>query len=136
MWPRGTLCITIAANIARTGVLTFDACFPDSVVGFQPGPQVSSLYIQATLDRLQGRLETLAPQLAQKNINLRILRSVEIPVPSLKAQEDFAARAADIQATIAQQERMAEASDQLVAALMAQLFDGAASKPDALAAPA
>ncbi|WP_219599931.1 restriction endonuclease subunit S, partial [Vibrio parahaemolyticus] len=35
-WPAGTLCITIAANIAKTGILTFDACFPDSVVGFTP----------------------------------------------------------------------------------------------------
>ena len=33
MWSAGTLCITIAANIADSGILTFDACFPDSVVG-------------------------------------------------------------------------------------------------------
>ena len=32
MWDKGTLCITIAANIAKTAILTFDACFPDSVV--------------------------------------------------------------------------------------------------------
>ena len=31
LWPKGTLCITIAANIAELGVLAFDACFPDSV---------------------------------------------------------------------------------------------------------
>src|SRR5690606_38147340 len=36
LWPAGTLCITIAANIANTGILTYDACFPDSVVGFVP----------------------------------------------------------------------------------------------------
>lgn len=36
MWKAGTLCITIAANIAETGFLTYDACFPDSVVGFTP----------------------------------------------------------------------------------------------------
>ena len=30
MWPTGTLCITIAANIAKTSILTFDACFPES----------------------------------------------------------------------------------------------------------
>ena len=35
LWPAGTLCITIAANIAKTGILMFDACFPDSVVGFR-----------------------------------------------------------------------------------------------------
>lgn len=35
-WPAGTLCISIAANIADSGILSFDACFPDSVVGFVP----------------------------------------------------------------------------------------------------
>ena len=34
LWPTGTLCITIAANIAATGILAYPACFPDSVVGF------------------------------------------------------------------------------------------------------
>jgi type I restriction enzyme S subunit len=34
LWPQGTLCITIAANIAETAILGFDACFPDSVIGF------------------------------------------------------------------------------------------------------
>ena len=34
LWPQGTLCITIAANIAETSILGFDACFPDSVIGF------------------------------------------------------------------------------------------------------
>jgi len=34
LWKKGTMCITIAANIADTGILGFDACFPDSVVGF------------------------------------------------------------------------------------------------------
>src|SRR5258708_839279 len=34
LWPAGSMLITIAANIAETGILTFDACFPDSIVGF------------------------------------------------------------------------------------------------------
>ena len=34
LWGKDTLCITIAANIAETAILKFDACFPDSVVGF------------------------------------------------------------------------------------------------------
>ena len=36
LWHPGTLCITIAANIADTGILAMDACFPDSVMGFIP----------------------------------------------------------------------------------------------------
>ena len=39
LWPKGTLCITIAANIAETGILDFDACFPDSIIGVVVDPQ-------------------------------------------------------------------------------------------------
>ena len=38
-WEKGTLCITIAANIAETGLLGFDACFPDSIIGFVANPE-------------------------------------------------------------------------------------------------
>lgn len=34
LWPKNTLCITIAANIAELAILSFDACFLDSVLGF------------------------------------------------------------------------------------------------------
>ena len=43
LWPTGTLCITIAANIADTTILGIDACFPDSVMGFIPYEGVSNV---------------------------------------------------------------------------------------------
>ncbi len=92
LWPRGTLCITIAANIAHTGILDFDACFPDSIVGFIPGPRASVEYVRAWFTTVQGRLERAAPQSAQKNINLRILRELSIPLPPKNLQLEFAAR--------------------------------------------
>lgn len=88
-WPAGTLCITIAANIANTGILEFDACFPDSVVGFTPNELVTVEYIQAWLGFLQKIIEDAAPESAQKNINLEILRNLEIPLASIKDQERF-----------------------------------------------
>lgn len=56
LWPAGTLCITIAANIARTGILTFDACFPDSVVGFLSDRPGMPEYVQAVLSFHRQRL--------------------------------------------------------------------------------
>ena len=64
------------------------------------------------------------------------IRALQCPLPPLGLQHEFASRVAGIQATIAQQERMAEASEQLVAALMAQLFDGGAASKAAAAAVA
>lgn len=96
LWQKGTLCITIAANIAKTGVLEFDACFPDSVVGFLPTDRVRTDYVQAWLGFLQPTLEANAPQAAQKNINLEILRNLPIPVPPLALQEIFEQRCSDV----------------------------------------
>jgi len=81
IWPTGTLCITIAANIAKTGILTFDACFPDSVVGFTSQEDHRAEYVRAFMRFLQPVLELQAPESAQKNINLKVLRCLEIPVP-------------------------------------------------------
>ncbi|MCK5928513.1 MAG: restriction endonuclease subunit S [Nocardioides sp.] len=88
LWPAGTLCITIAANIAKTGILTFDACFPDSVVGFTSDPETIT-FVQAWLGFLQATLEASAPQSAQKNINLAILRELEVPIPGGDLLREF-----------------------------------------------
>ena len=69
-WPRGTLCITIAANIADTSILTFDSCFPDSVVGFSSKNPAANLFIHFWFKATKGVLEKTAPSVAQKNINL------------------------------------------------------------------
>jgi type I restriction enzyme S subunit len=91
LWPTGTLCITIAANIAQTGILTFDACFPDSVVGFVADKdEAHPLFIHGLFGFFQAILEKNAPAAAQKNINLEILRGLEVPKPPLAKQNEFA----------------------------------------------
>lgn len=89
MWKAGTLCITIAANIAQTAILTFDACFPDSVVGFVPSGEVHPIYMHYWFGFFQKILDEQAPQVAQKNINLKILSELEVMVPCLEMQERF-----------------------------------------------
>ena len=90
MWPAGTLCITIAANIGDTGVLAFDACFPDSVVGFIPTDGSATVeYVQCALNSMQASIKADAPMAAQRNINLRILRALRFPVPPVELQRRF-----------------------------------------------
>ncbi len=90
MWSKGTLCITIAANIAKTGILTFDACFPDSVVGFIAGERTNQIYIHHWFSFFQKILEEQAPQSAQKNINLQILSNLSVMIPPIDIQNQFA----------------------------------------------
>jgi len=90
IWSKGTLCITIAANIAKTCILDFDACFPDSIVGFKPNDKVSnSVFVQFWIGFLQKILEDNAPESAQKNINLEILRGLDVICPPVELQNKF-----------------------------------------------
>ncbi len=92
MWKAGTLCITIAANIAQTAIMTFDACFPDSVVGFVPVTYIGAVYMHYWFSFFRKILEEQAPQVAQKNINLQILSDLSVIVPPqerISAFNDF-----------------------------------------------
>ena len=89
-WQSGTLCITIAANIGKCSILTFEACFPDSVVGFIPKERICIEYMYFVFGAIQKTLEDNAMGVAQKNINLGILNQLLIAVPPLPLQQSFA----------------------------------------------
>lgn len=122
LWPAGTLCITIAANIAKTGILLFPACFPDSVVGFRATERPTIEYVRFWLSFLQQTLEDNAPASAQKNINLAILRELQIPVPPRDRLERFAAAVDKVEAIRKAQRLAVEEALKLTRALECELI--------------
>lgn len=92
LWPKGTVCITIAANIADTAILDAPACFPDSVVGFiADESKCLPEYIELFLRTARSDLAAFAPATAQKNINLETLRDVRVPLAPLDEQKKIVA---------------------------------------------
>ena len=126
IWPSGTLCVTIAANIGMTATLNFDACFPDSVVGFLAGDDVAVPYIQTAIDLMQKRIEEDAPKAAQRNINLKVLRELRIPVPPLEMQNQYAQLVESARSTVAIAESGTRTASELSASLMSRLLVGCA----------
>jgi type I restriction enzyme S subunit len=125
LWPAGTLCITIAANIAKTGILTFKSCFPDSVVGLIANDdEANPLYIHGLFWFFQSILEKNAPAAAQKNINLEILRSLEVPKPPIALQNEFAAIVEKIEALKSSYQKSIADLKFLYDALSRQAFKG------------
>lgn len=122
LWPAGTLCITIAANIAKTGVLLFPACFPDSVVGFSAADRPTVEYVRFWLSFLQQTLEANAPASAQKNINLAILRELQIPVPPRDRVERFSSAVDKVEAIRKAQRLAVDEGQKLHRALGHTLF--------------
>ncbi len=93
LWPANTVAITIAANIANSAILTYDACFPDSVVGVIPDADVAlPEFIEFFIRTAKHDLELYAPATAQKNINISILTELAVPLPSLAEQHEIVRR--------------------------------------------
>lgn len=86
LFPKDTLCITIAANIGKVAILTYDCCFPDSVVGFTPNERTFSKYMYYSMLKIQKEIEALAPAVAQKNLSLKLLLDVNVQIPSVEEQ--------------------------------------------------
>jgi type I restriction enzyme S subunit len=123
-WPAGTLCITIAANIAKTGILKFDACFPDSVVGFIPNKKTNNIYTLFWMSFLQKILEETAPESAQKNINLAILRALDFPLADIGFQNQFAEHVQTIETQKAQAQASLDKAEELFNSLLQRAFKG------------
>lgn len=124
LWPKGTLCITIAANIAKTGILNFEACFPDSVVGFVPNEKTNNIYVQNWMSFLQAMIEEKAPMAAQRNINLAILKDLEFMMPHIKLQNQFAERVQLIETQKQQAQEALAKSEELFQSLLQRAFKG------------
>lgn len=129
LWPAGTLCITIAANIADTAVLEFDGCFPDSVVGFIPEEDSIDVHFAELFIRtVKQDIERYAPATAQKNINLEVLRDVAIALPPRAEQQELMRIAGDVLSTIDEMESTLDAqlshSTRLRQAVLKRAFEG------------
>ena len=129
LWPSGTLCITIAANIAETGFLTFDACFPDSVVGFTSlSGTYTPWYTRYFLSCAQDDLMKYAPATAQKNINLEIISKLVFPTPPLAEQQAIVERVEKLLSMVDELEKQVserkEQSEQLMQAVLREAFEG------------
>ena len=92
LWKAGTLCITIAANIADTAILGIDACFPDSVIGFIPDDEkADARFIKYLFDAIvQKRLKQFTQGAAQDNLSQSKLLSLKLPVPEVAEQRRIA----------------------------------------------
>jgi len=88
LWKKGTLCITIAANIADTAILGMDACFPDSVMGFIPFEGVSNVkFVKYAFDILQRDCQKISQGTAQDNLSWKKLSTIKFPAPPIEIQD-------------------------------------------------
>ena len=90
LWNTGTVCITIAANIAETAILAYPMCFPDSIVGFSANHEKSSeKFMYYIFEYIKKSIQNAATGSIQDNINIDYLTSLDFKVPSKKYQDEM-----------------------------------------------
>ena len=117
LWPKGTICITIAANIAETAILSFDACFPDSVIGVVANPKEAEVgFIEYLLQSFKARIQALGKGSAQANINMGTFENERFPFPPVAEQKQIVEK---LDAPSEETQRLARLYEQKLAALEA-----------------
>lgn len=124
LFPKGSLAITIAANIGDVAKVDFDFACPDSLVVIQPNKNVCTSWLMHCLQSKKDELESLAPQNAQKNINLEVLKPLALDVPSEREQKQIAEVLDTWGTAIEKTERLVDAQRQRNDALANQLLFG------------
>ena len=129
LWPAGTLCITIAANIAETCFLGVDGCFPDSIVGFIPNDNlVLKEYIRFFIEASKLKLWAYAPATAQKNINLSTLENLIVPYCGIEEQQYIVQKIEEIDSVCNKLEQTIDIAlaqaDAIRQSILKQAFEG------------
>ncbi|TQD33353.1 restriction endonuclease subunit S (plasmid) [Rhodobacter capsulatus] len=90
MFPRGTIFMSIAANIGDVAISGFDAACPDSVVAVKPRNGFDPEWIFQSLKFSKNDLAALSTQNAQANLSLEKIEPFKLPVPPLPEQRKIA----------------------------------------------
>ena len=94
LWPKGTICIAIVgATIGESGILGFDACFPDSVIGMVvDSEQAEASFVEYLLQLFKPQIKAQGAGSARHNINLGTFQDLAFPVPPLSIQRDIVSK--------------------------------------------
>jgi type I restriction enzyme S subunit len=130
LWPAGTVCITIAANIAETAILGFDACIPDSIIGLvADDTKADSAFVLHLLRSFKAHLQAQGKGSAQDNINIGTFEDQAFPFPPVHVQRQLAAQLDELSESTSQLESIYRqkltALDELKKSLLHQAFSGA-----------
>jgi len=127
-FPKGTLCLTIAANVGDVAILNFNACFPDSIVGIIPNEEVDLHFLYHALKSLKAKFLSEATLTTQYNLNIERIGPIKIPIPNLLEQKkivlEIETETAVIDKTIAKAELEIELIKEYKEAMIAEAVIG------------
>lgn len=111
----GTLLFSIFASIGAVGVLNIPAATNQAIAGLKiHQEEIDRDYLFHYLKSQESITKSSGRGAAQNNINLTILRNMEVPVPELNTQREIALEFESIELQIKSNERQISKLDSLV----------------------
>lgn len=130
LFPKGSILITIAANIGDVAITLIDVACPDSIVVVQSHKDIYQKWLFYVLSSYKKEMESAATQNAQKNINLQVLRPLQILTPPLEEQKKIVEILESCDRQIELTEKLISAKRKLKQGLMQKLLTGKVRFPE------
>ena len=130
LFPKGTLLYTIFATIGEVGILDIDATTNQAIVGIMiKNSMVDQEYLYYYLMSLKDYVNRIGRGVAQNNINMSILRELEIPLPPIEKQKKISNIFIQLDKMIEQRQNQIDLIDELVKSRFIELFGDPVSNP-------
>lgn len=128
-FPKGTLTMTIAANVGDVAILNFDAYFPDSVVGFIPNKNIRTLYLFYVFSAMKDEFTRTAIKSTQLNLNIDRVKETFIPVThdsneQCEIENYLESKCAEIDGLIAKKEQLVKELESYKKSLIYEIVTG------------
>ena len=124
VFPKGTLLYTIFATLGEVCILDIDAATNQAIAGITiKNDNVDEDYLFYFLTSLKTYVNRIGRGVAQNNINMSILREIEVPLPSIVRQKRIADILGKADQLIEKKERQLITLDELVKSRFIELFD-------------
>ncbi len=125
IFSKGTILYTIFATLGETCILDIDATTNQAIAGLKLNDDSVSIdYLYYYLLSKKDYVNEIGRGVAQNNINMKILREMEITIPSEREQKSVTETLNKVYELIALRKQQLAKLDELVKSRFVELFDG------------
>jgi type I restriction enzyme S subunit len=130
IFPAGTILYTIFATLGEVCILNINASTNQAIAGIQvESDLVFKDYLYYYLLSQKDTVSKMGRGVAQNNINMKILREFELPLPPLEEQRRIAATLDKVSDLIAKRRTQLDKLDLLVKARFVEMFGDPVANP-------
>ncbi|MGN0939738.1 MAG: restriction endonuclease subunit S [Selenomonas sp.] len=123
LFPKGTILYTIFATLGEVAVLQMEAATNQAIAGLHlHDERIDAAYLYYFLISIKEKVLRLGRGVTQNNINLKILRNIDVPVPPLAEQQRIVRELQQVGALLANRRQVDEQLAELPKARFVEMF--------------